>query len=63
MSEVCTTEKAIILTRLKIFTKKELSEELGITRPTLDARISERSKWKKLEEKWINYLYTEEVLK
>jgi len=38
------------------FTKKSLSEELGITRPTLDTRLSGLSKWKKLEGKWVHYL-------
>jgi len=37
-------------------TKGELSEELGITRPTLDSRLSETSKWKILERKWISTL-------
>jgi FixJ family two-component response regulator len=37
-------------------TKKELSEELDISRPTLDSRLNNRSKWKKLEQKWISKL-------
>ena len=37
-------------------TKGALSEELGITRPTLDSRLSETSKWKILERKWISTL-------
>lgn len=41
---------------LLTITKKELSEELGISRPTLDSRLEGKSKWKKLEEKWITQL-------
>lgn len=55
MPEVITTEKATTLIKLSIFTKMELAEELGITRPTLDARLLKGS-WKKLEIKWIDYL-------
>ena len=49
-----TTNKANKL--LLTITKKELSEELGISRPTLDSRLEGKSKWKKLEEKWITQL-------
>jgi hypothetical protein len=41
------------------FNKKELSEELGISRPTLDSRLDSVSKWKKLEKNWINKLYVD----
>lgn len=50
-----TTEKVRKL--LTIYTKLEFSEELGISRPTLDSRLIEKSKWKKLEISRINYLY------
>jgi len=33
-----------------------LAKELGITRPTLDSRLSGKTKWKILEVKWINKL-------
>jgi DNA-binding Xre family transcriptional regulator len=46
-----------INTVLFSMTKTELSEELGITRPTLNSRLSGRSKWKTLEEKWLHKLY------
>lgn len=51
-----TTEKANRIISLNYFSKKELSEELGISRPTLDTRLSNMSKWKKLEAKWISKL-------
>ncbi len=54
-----TTDKANRIISLGKFNKKELSEELGITRPTLDTRLSGDSEWKKLEIKWVNKLYTE----
>lgn len=62
MKEVTTTAKAITLINLGIFNKKELSEELGITRPTLDTRLSRVDSWKKLEIKWINYLHNKNVI-
>lgn len=40
-------ENKIKLLLLK-FEKKELAEKLGISRPTLDARLK-KSNWKKLE--------------
>jgi hypothetical protein len=40
-------------------TKKDLAAEFGISRPTLDSRLSGNSKWKRLEEKWINYLFNQ----
>ena len=60
MNEKTTTEKVLyILTYSVINTKKDLAEELGITRPTLDSRMSGKSEWKKLEIKWINHIYFE----
>lgn len=41
---------------LKTFTKKELSEQLGISRPTLDSRLVS-GLWKKLEEEKIKQLF------
>ena len=41
---------------LKTFTKKELSEQLCISRPTLDSRIVS-GRWKKLEEEKIKQLF------
>ena len=43
-------------TLLKTFTKKELSEQLGISRPTLYSRIVS-GRWKKLEEEKIKQLF------
>lgn len=62
MQEVTTTAKVITLIRLGLFNKKGLAEELGITRPTLDSRLSKEN-WKKLEIKWINHLHNENVVK
>jgi orotate phosphoribosyltransferase-like protein len=55
VSQVNTSIKACELLS-KGITKKELSEELDISRPTLDSRLNSRSKWKKLEQKWISKL-------
>jgi hypothetical protein len=49
-----TTQKVLHL--LDMTTKTALSNELGITRPTLDSRLLGESKWKVLEVKWINNL-------
>jgi len=57
-----TSTKATLLIRTGLFNKTSLAEELGITRPTLDARFKKESSWKKLEIKWIDYLYKENVL-
>jgi DNA invertase Pin-like site-specific DNA recombinase len=56
-----TTEKAnnIIHKSRDFGTKRELAMELGISRPTLDTRLDESSKWKKLEIKWIDKLYND----
>lgn len=53
------TKVNTILDRSVINTKKALATELDITRPTLDSRMSGRSDWKKLEVKWINYIYSQ----
>ena len=50
------TTQAVNRLLLSGVTKKELSEELDISRPTLDSRLNSRSKWKKLEQKWISKL-------
>jgi orotate phosphoribosyltransferase-like protein len=50
------TTQAVNRLLLSGMTKKELSEELDISRPTLDSRLNNRSKWKKLEQKWISKL-------
>lgn len=55
-----TTEKAEFILRYSdINTKVALSEELGISRPTLDSRLSGNSEWKKLEIKTINSIYNQ----
>jgi len=46
-----------ILKRSVFNTKKLLSEGLDISRPTLDSRMSGKTKWGKLEKHWINYIY------
>ena len=56
MSQLETTVAAEILINSGKFNKVTLSQELGITRPTLDSRLSGSSVWKKLEVKWINHL-------
>lgn len=40
------------------YNKIELAEELGISRPSLDRKLSGDSKWKKLEVYWINKLWS-----
>lgn len=52
-----TTNKVIKLLENQDFGKKELSEELGISRPALDSKIKGTTTWKKLEEFWINRVY------
>ncbi len=49
------TEKVLMVIQTGKSTKKELSESLGISRPTLDKRISSDS-WKKGELKLIESL-------
>lgn len=56
-----TTEKANRIISLNYLNKKELAEELGITRPTLDTRLSGAVEWKKLETNWIGKLYKDFV--
>lgn len=51
------TEIAIKLIEKGFFFKKELAVELGITRPTLDKRLSNESNWNILETKWLNFLH------
>jgi predicted DNA-binding transcriptional regulator len=47
-----------ILQRSVINTKKLLAIELGISRPTLNSRMSGKTKWGKLEKNWIGYIYS-----
>lgn len=56
-----TTDKAIKLLNSEVINKKDLSEELGISRPSLDKKLSSKNKWKKLEVFWINKLYKEKL--
>lgn len=62
MKEITTSQVATLI-RTGLFNKKSLAAELGISRPTLDTRISGESSWKKLEIKWVDYLYEEKVIK
>ena len=57
MKDITTTDKARKILERSVFnTKKLLSEQLGISRPTLDSRLK-NGNWKTLEEKWINFIY------
>jgi len=56
MKRITTTDKAQKILNTGVFTKKTLSEELDISRPTLDSRLFGQSEWKKLEVNWINTL-------
>lgn len=52
------TYKANELLERSVFnTKRLLSEELDMSRPTLDSRLSGKTEWGKLEKNWVNYLY------
>ena len=54
-----TTYKANELVRRSVFnTKKLLSAELDMSRPTLDSRLNRKTEWGKLEKYWINYIYS-----
>jgi len=53
-----TTTRRVIGLLTNGTTKKDLSEDLGISRPTLDSRIQERTKWKTLEVRYISKLYS-----
>ena len=52
-TEVTINELAHKLLSLGSYTKKELSEALDISRPTLDSRLSGKTNWRKLEIKFI----------
>lgn len=56
---VAITEAAKKLIDVYGYSKIELAKELGITRPSLDSRLSKNT-WKKLEVFWINKLYLKE---
>ena len=56
MSEIKTTDKVQKLFELNRYNKRTLSEELGISRPTLNERL-EKHNWKKLEVERIEELY------
>jgi DNA-binding Xre family transcriptional regulator len=51
-----TTKKVLNLIKRKKISKVKLAEQLGITRPTLDGRLSGSSKWKVLEINYINLI-------
>lgn len=53
-----TRSKAESLINTSRYSKIELAEELGISRPSLDRKLSGDSKWKKLEIYWINKLWS-----
>lgn len=57
MSDCLTvTDKANKLINSGRYSKKSLSEELGISRPTLDARLSGEREWTKLESNYLKLL-------
>jgi hypothetical protein len=47
----------VLLERSVFNTKKLLSIELGMSRPTLNSRLDGRTEWGKLEKNWINHIY------
>lgn len=51
------TNKVNLLLNRGDYTKTELSEELGITRPTLNTRLSKHN-WKKLEIEKVNKIWS-----
>ena len=53
-----TTEKANRLIN-EGKTKMQLSEDLGISRPTLNSRLDKITNWKKLEVNFISRMYKE----
>ena len=57
-----TTKKTLEIIRTGLFNKKSLANELGISRPTLDTRLSREGIWKKLEVKWIDHLHNKNVV-
>lgn len=58
MKKTTTNDKVnVILDKSVYHSKVLLSKALGISRPTLDSRIKGESKWKRLEEFWINHVY------
>ncbi len=61
MTEITNKVNNILKNSFNFNTKKQLAEELGISRPTLDSRLSGGTKWKKLEIRWVNILYKREI--
>lgn len=59
MKNVTITDKVNHLLNSGFYDKKTLAEELDISRPTLDARLSGKSDWKRLEANWIKWEYNE----
>ena len=51
------TKKVVRLIDNRDYSKKELSGELGISRPALDSKILGKTSWKKLEGFWVNRIY------
>lgn len=37
--------------------KRRMAEELSLSRPTLDSRLSGKTKWKLIERNWIKFLH------
>lgn len=51
----------VIMQISKICNKRKLAEEIGISRPTLNSRLSGKSEWTKTEEKYIETLFKKAV--
>lgn len=52
-----TTDKVKSILLIGNYNKTTLSDELDITRPTLNSRLSGKSEWKKLESNFITQLH------
>jgi hypothetical protein len=58
---VSPTQMVLTLLQEEVFNKITMSEELDVSRPTLNSRIEGRTQWKKLERKWIHHLYRKHI--
>ncbi len=52
-----TTNKVKEILSKGVLNKREVSDELGISRPALDKKLNGTTSWKKLEVYWIDRLY------
>lgn len=56
-----TTDKVKSILLIGDYNKTTLSEELDISRPTLNSRLSGKTDWKKLESNFIKQLHKNEI--